>query len=65
LTAADLTTGPAGQRLTFDERLDEILTRYPAGSVVHRAMSRARPVLTVTVARVVERLAAAGDAQPK
>jgi hypothetical protein len=34
LMAADLTTGPAGERLTFDERLDEILTCYPADSVV-------------------------------
>jgi putative nucleotidyltransferase with HDIG domain len=32
LVAADLTTGPQGQRLTYDERFDEILTRYPANS---------------------------------
>ncbi len=56
LVAADLTTGPRGQRFSFDERLDEILARYPAGSVVHRAMSRARPVLAVHVERVDARL---------
>ncbi|MFC7612339.1 hypothetical protein ACFQV2_00265 [Actinokineospora soli] len=29
LDTADLTTGPAGEPLTFDERMDEILVRYP------------------------------------
>jgi putative nucleotidyltransferase with HDIG domain len=56
LAAADLTTGPQGQRLSYDERLDEILTRYPVDSTVHRAMSRARPVLAVQVERVEARL---------
>jgi hypothetical protein len=53
---ADLTTGPQGQRLTYDEWFDEILTRYPADSPVYRAMSRARPVLAVHVDRVEARL---------
>jgi hypothetical protein len=52
LIAADLTTGPQGQALTFTERLDEILTRYPAGSVVHRAMARARPMLAAHLHRL-------------
>ena len=56
LVAADLTIGPHGQRLTYDERLDEILTRYPADSVVHRAISRARPVLVVHLDRVNARV---------
>jgi predicted hydrolase (HD superfamily) len=56
LVVADLTTGPQGQPFSFAERLDEILTRYPAGSVVYRAMSRARPVLAVHVDRVAARL---------
>jgi hypothetical protein len=56
LVTADLTTGPQGQRFEYDQRLDEILTRYPAHSVVHRAMSRARPVLVEHVHRVETRL---------
>lgn len=56
LIAADLTTGPRGERFSYDERLDEILVRYPVGSVVHRAMSRARPVLAVHVERINARL---------
>jgi HD superfamily phosphodiesterase len=56
LVTADLTTGPQGQRFEYDQRLDEILTRYPATSVVHRAMSRARPVLVEHVDRVQTRL---------
>jgi hypothetical protein len=52
LVTADLTTGPQGQRFEYDQRLDEILNRYPANSVVHRAMSRARPVLIEHVDRV-------------
>ncbi|MEU6265557.1 hypothetical protein [Saccharopolyspora shandongensis] len=28
LVTADLTTGPAGQRLTYDERIEEIFSRY-------------------------------------
>ncbi len=56
LAAADLTTGPQGQRLTYDERLDEILTRYPEDSAVHRAMSRARPFLAPAIARIEARL---------
>jgi hypothetical protein len=30
LATADLTTGPQGQPMTFPERLEEILARYPA-----------------------------------
>ncbi len=56
LAAADLTTGPQGQRFSYDERLDEILTRYAVDSTVHRAMSRARPVLAAQVGRVEARL---------
>jgi len=56
LVAVDLTSGPQGQRFSYDERLDEILTRYPVDSVVHRAMSRARPVLAVHLDRVAARV---------
>jgi putative nucleotidyltransferase with HDIG domain len=56
LVTADLTTGPHGQRFSYDERLDEILTRYPVDSAVHRAMCRARPVLAEHVQRVETRV---------
>jgi HD domain len=36
LVYADMTTGPAGQRLTFEARIAEILERYPADHPVYR-----------------------------
>jgi putative nucleotidyltransferase with HDIG domain len=36
LVTADLTTGPGGERLTYDERMDEILSRYAPDHPVHR-----------------------------
>jgi hypothetical protein len=57
LAAADLTTGPAGERLTYDERVDEILSRYPASHVVHRTWVKIRPTMATVVARAEERRA--------
>jgi hypothetical protein len=37
LTWADMTSSPDGNRCSVDQRLAEILARYPADSVVHRA----------------------------
>jgi hypothetical protein len=45
LTYSDMTIGPAGQRLTVDERIAEILTRYDANDVVHRSITKAAPLL--------------------
>ncbi|MEU5849371.1 HD domain-containing protein [Saccharopolyspora shandongensis] len=59
LVAADLTTGPAGERFTYDERMEEILSRYQPDDPVHRTWTRARPVIGEAVARVERRLAAA------
>ncbi|WP_327680240.1 HD domain-containing protein [Streptomyces sp. NBC_00467] len=56
LIFADMTTGPAGQRFDFDRRMDEILVRYEPGSVVHTAISKARPYLGAAVARTLSRL---------
>jgi putative nucleotidyltransferase with HDIG domain len=56
LTFADLTTGPDGEEFTFDQRIDEILTRYPADDPVHRAICRARPFLAESVRRTLDRL---------
>jgi hypothetical protein len=42
---ADLTTGPQGQELTVEERLNDIATRYGPDHVVARSARRARSVL--------------------
>lgn len=57
LVTADLTTGPAGQRLTYDERMDEILSRYSPEDPVHRTWVKARPVMAEAVQRTEKRLA--------
>jgi hypothetical protein len=51
LWTADLTTGPRGEALTYDERLAEILTRYHRDSVVGRAMRRAEPAVRAAIER--------------
>ncbi|MFG2300000.1 HD domain-containing protein [Actinacidiphila glaucinigra] len=56
LICADMTTGPAGQSLDFDERIDEILVRYEPGNEVHTAISNARPYLRAAVERTQARL---------
>ncbi|MFD8145461.1 HD domain-containing protein [Streptomyces sp. NPDC059708] len=57
LTCADMTTGPAGQRFGFADRINEILIRYAPGSEVHTAISTATPTLAAAVARTHARLA--------
>lgn len=42
LTWADLNTGPDGHTITVAARVEEILTRYPAGDPVHRHVSTSR-----------------------
>lgn len=59
LIYADMTTGPAGQPLDFDRRIDEILVRYEPGSEVHTAITKARPYLSAAVERTRGRLKAA------
>jgi hypothetical protein len=44
LVTADLTTGPGGERLTYDERMEEILSRYAPDHPVHRAWLKARSI---------------------
>lgn len=62
LVTADLTTGPSGERLAFDERIAEILRRYPEDDPVHKAWLTAAPVMAEAVARTEARLA---QAQPR
>ena len=52
LTYCDMTTGPDGQRVDVDERIAEILGRYPPDHVVHRSIARAAPRLQADVAEV-------------
>lgn len=56
LTTADLTTGPAGERFTYDERIDEVFHRYPVDHPVHQFWLKARPVIGAAVARTEERM---------
>ncbi|WP_206050961.1 HD domain-containing protein [Nocardioides speluncae] len=51
LAAADLTSGPSGERVTYDERIDEILHRYPAGDPVHQTWLIAREPMRHAVQR--------------
>lgn len=52
LTWADMTTSPTGETVTFEERLAEVLERYPPDDPVHRAMVKAADELAATVQRV-------------
>jgi hypothetical protein len=56
LVTADLTTGPDGERLSYDERIEEILRRYPVEDPVHQAWLTARPILAESVSRTLSRL---------
>lgn len=56
LVTADLTTGPGGERLTYDERIAEILNRYPVTDPVHRTWVKAAPILEEAVRRTADRL---------
>lgn len=58
LTYADLTTGPAGERVSVEERLAEIFVRYEAGDVVHESIRRAAPELMELAAQVEMRRSA-------
>ena len=57
LAYSDLTTGPAGERLTVSERLGEIERRYGQASLVVRALEAASDTLLEMVGRTEQRLA--------
>ena len=61
LTYADMTTGPAGQRVELEERIAEILERYSPDDPVHRAVRRSHPILREAVDRTRARLADVAD----
>ncbi|WP_342670879.1 HD domain-containing protein [Pseudonocardia acaciae] len=62
LATADLTTGPGGEAVTYEERISEILSRYSPDDPVHRAWLRAQPVLAESIERTFRRMR---NAQPK
>ena len=59
LTYCDMTTGPDGQTVDVEKRIEEILTRYPSDHVVYRSIARAAPLLRAQVAEVSGLLARA------
>jgi HD superfamily phosphodiesterase len=58
LWTADMTTGPRGEELTYDDRLAEILSRYEPDSIVGRAMLRAEPAIRAAIDRTQKRTGA-------
>ena len=58
LTYCDMNTGPDGRPLDVDQRLAEIFVRYPPDHLVHRAITRAEPLLRAQVAETEQRLVA-------
>ena len=60
----DMVTGPDGQRLTVDDRIAEIQSRYGPKSIVGQFIDLARPELLGAVERTVARYTAAGIPQP-
>jgi HD superfamily phosphodiesterase len=61
LIYCDMTASVDGQTVEVEQRLAEILTRYPANHVVHRSITRSAPLLRAatdnTAKRLTERLA--------
>lgn len=51
LIFADLTSGPTGEPVTVEDRIDEILRRYEAQHPVHRAVTRSRDYLELCTRR--------------
>jgi hypothetical protein len=56
LTYADMTTSPRGLPVSFDERIAEIVRRYPPDDPVHRAILAGRSDLAKSVDNTLARL---------
>lgn len=56
LWMCDATTGPNGERFTFEERVAEIVQRYGPGSLVAESMLAIRPHIQEAITRTEERL---------
>jgi hypothetical protein len=56
LVFCDMTTGPTGKAVSFEERIGEILERYGPDHEVSRALKLSHSCLAVCVARTITRL---------
>lgn len=56
LTLVDMTVGPAGQRMSVERRIEEILNRYPGEDPVYRAVTRSQARLRESAERAAQRL---------
>jgi HD superfamily phosphodiesterase len=56
LVTADLTTGPDGTSLIYDQRMDEILRRYEVDHPVHKTWLKARHLLAPCIQRTYDRM---------
>ena len=59
LTYCDMTTGPNGESVTIDRRIEDIRERYGPDHIVFEAIKRAEPGLRSSVTAVEKRLALA------
>ena len=57
LTLADLSTAPNGARVSVEDRLAEILARYPVDDPVHEAVQRSGDELRTRAARASQWIA--------
>jgi hypothetical protein len=56
LVFCDITTGPDGKTLSFDERIEDIYKRYGPDHEVSRALNSSRPCLAACYERTASRL---------
>lgn len=56
VTFADMTSSPDGERVSVQQRVAEILSRYPEGDPVHRAVTESAPFLMSAVRRTADAL---------
>jgi hypothetical protein len=56
LIYCDMTASVDGQTVDVEQRLAEILTRYPANHVVHRSITRSAPLLRAATDNTAKRL---------
>ncbi len=56
LNYCDMTTSPTGEIISFQERINDILSRYGETDIVARAINQAQPFLQLAVERTEQRL---------
>jgi hypothetical protein len=58
----DLTTGPDGTTMAFEDRVREVYQRYGEGDI-SRALQMAEPYLRAAVARIHQAMTASGSSE--